>query len=90
MIEILPLTAVVNDLRDTKLRRELMAKGNLTWNLLCKILTARGSAEESSLKLDRPVNQQESSILPEKNKKDVAFSRFGHSNYERRDRFSSY
>ena len=36
-----------------------------------------------------PVNQQESSILPGKNKKDVAFSRFGHSNYERRDRFRS-
>ena len=87
--EILALTAVVNGLRDTKLRRELMAKENLTWNLLCKILTARGSADESSVKLDRPVNQQESLISPENIKQEVAFSRFGNSNNERRGRFPS-
>ena len=78
--EVLALTAVVNGLRDTKLRRELMAKENLTWNLLCKILTARGSAEDSSAKLDRTISQKDSLIPPENIKQEVASSRFGNSN----------
>ena len=78
--EILTLTAVVNGIRDTKLRKELMAKENLKWNALCKIIATRGTADDSSAKLDKPPTQRESLISPENIKQEVAYSRFrGHS-----------
>ena len=43
--KILALITVVNGLCDTKLLRVLMANDELNWELLCKILTARSSAD---------------------------------------------
>ena len=74
--EILTLTAVVNGIRDTKLRKELMAKENLKWNALCKIIATRGTADDSSAKLDKPPTQRESLISPENIKQEVSYSRF--------------
>ena len=88
--EILALTAVVNGLRDTKLRRELMAKDNLNWELLCKILTARSSADDSNNKLDKPINQRDTLISPDNIKQEVSYSRFRDHSRNRsfsRDRF---
>ena len=51
--EVLSITAVVNGIRDDKLRKELMAKENLKWDQLCKIISTRGTAEDSNAKLDR-------------------------------------
>ena len=59
---------VVNGLRDLQLRRELMAKNDLDWEKLCRILQCRGTAEESLQKLEI------STQSPVHIKKEVAFS----------------
>ena len=87
--EILALTAVVNGIRDAKLRKELMAKENLKWATLCKIVTARGSADDSSAKLDRPPSQRESLIPAENIKQEVAYSRYRSNSRNSRYRSSS-
>ena len=44
---------VVNGLRDTRLRKELMAMPNLNWAMLNQILSSRGTAEDAEVKLEK-------------------------------------
>ena len=66
-----------------------MAKENLKWATLCKIVTARGSADDSSAKLDRPPSQRESLIPAENIKQEVAYSRYRSNSRNSRYRSSS-
>ena len=63
------LVIAVNGLRDTDLRKELMAKETLTWEQLSNTLTSRSTAKESAAKLELPIN---SSMERLKIKKEVA------------------
>ena len=63
------LVIAVNGLRDTDLRKELMAKETLTWEQLSNTLTSRSTAKESAAKLELPIN---SSMDRLKIKKEVA------------------
>ena len=51
--EFLSMTAVVNGICDAKLRKEMMAKENLQWDQLCKIISTHGTADDSNAKLNR-------------------------------------
>lgn len=56
--ENLALVIAVNGMRDLKLRKELMAKRDLNWEILNEILTSRSRAEESQEKLGKPPNNE--------------------------------
>ena len=67
---------VVNGLQDLKLRRELMAQHDLTWENLCTILSCRGTAAESDEKLERPAPQVRPPVPSVPIKQEVAETRF--------------
>ena len=77
---------VVNGLQDLKLRRELMAKHDLDWESLTTILSCRGTATESELKLARPISQALRPNIPIK--QEVAEARF--DDHRRNDSQSRY
>ena len=77
---------VVNGLKDLKLRRELMAKHDLTWDILCSIVANRGTAAESDEKLERPAPQVAKPSVAIK--QEVAEARF--ENYRRDGSRSRY
>ena len=78
---------VVNGLQDLNLRRELMAKHDLTWETLSTILTCRGAAQESTEKLERPAPEYRPvSTIPIK--QEVGETRF--TGYHRDDSRSRY
>ena len=77
---------VVNGLQDLKLRRELMAKHDLDWESLTTILSCRGTATESELKLERPTPQALRPNIPIK--QEVAEARF--DDHRRNDSRSRY
>ena len=52
----------VNGLKDLTLRRELMAKDDLDWDSLCRILSWRGTAAETDKKLEQPNSQVQDPI----------------------------
>ena len=72
---------VVNGLKDLKLRRELMAKHDYRWDILCCIVANRGTAAESDEKLGRLAPQVAKPYAPIK--QEVAEFRF--ENYCRND-----
>lgn len=55
--ESMTLVIAVNGLKDTNLRRELMATRTLTWETLSETLKCRSTATESAAKLDTPVSE---------------------------------
>lgn len=63
--ESLALVIAVNGLKDHRVRKEVMAKREITWARLTEILTSRSRAEESEEKLGRPSSQNEIEIKRE-------------------------
>ena len=50
------MVTAVNGLKDARLRTELMPLEELDWNTLNRILTSRGSAEDSQTELNKPTD----------------------------------
>ena len=69
---------VVNGLRDTRLRKELMAMPNLNWAMLNQILSSRGTAEDAEFKLEKTMPTQKPIVTQH-----VAEASFQGSNYQR-------
>ena len=56
------LSLAVNGLRNKELRRELMSRANLTWELLCDILRSRSGAMDAMEKLSRGAKSEKTAV----------------------------
>lgn len=85
--ENLALVIAVNGLSDHKLRKELMCKRNLTWQMLSDILATRVVAEDSADKLEQNIDHP--NLLPIKQEISEIRDSYKQGNYRDRPRSDS-